>query len=384
MRQPRKIMMLATGHSPFDDRIYFKEALSLSKKYARIIIVAPGREAENKGDSGIEHLPLPEAGSLIARAFLIFRAAGAVMRERPDVCHLHDFELIFLLPFLRLFSKCKIIYDVHEVYPEAVLDSNKISKFLQLPLAIVVDITERILARLAHYIVTSDSDIAKRFETCHRVATLFNYPRVSGLAFDEHGISFLKGRYVNRVPIIYQGSMSKQRGVFQLLDAMKILRDRRSDIILLLVGAKDNDLLREVSERIKDYGLGDCVEVVKWIPHTEVFDYIRVSRLGIIPFLPTKKLMKNIPIKQFEYMACGVPVLGSDLPPISSYVKAAGCGRVFDPGSAEALAAAALDMLKDEDEWKRMSEAGRKAVRELWNWEKMEAELFSVYEEVLA
>jgi len=57
--------------------------------------------------------------------------SAAVLKIKPDICHIHDFELVLALPFLRLFSSCKLVYDVHEVYPEMVEASKKIPRFFQ-------------------------------------------------------------------------------------------------------------------------------------------------------------------------------------------------------------------------------------------------------------
>jgi len=82
-------------------------------------------------------------------------------------------------------------------------------------------------------------------------------------------------------------------------------------------------------------------------------------------------------------MACGVPVLGADLPPVASYINDAGCGRVFDSTSVQALASGVCSMLNDQSEWQRMSDAGKVAVQDKWNWDKMEDKLYAVYEELL-
>ena len=54
-----------------------------------------------------------------------------------------------------------------------------------------------------------------------------------------------------------------------------------------------------------------------------------------------------------------------------------------DSTKPEALAEGVIEILRDEQEWERMSEAGRKAVKERWNWEEMEKRLFNIYEELL-
>jgi glycosyltransferase involved in cell wall biosynthesis len=200
---------------------------------------------------------------------------------------------------------------------------------------------------------------------------------------DKGKVSQLRERYNNRTPIIYQGSMSEERGLFHMIAAMKIIKSKREDVILLLIGQLMGSLLEKVNDLIKKNSLEKYIEIVGWLPHKEIVNYISISRVGLVPFLQTKKFLKNIPVKQFEYMACGVPVLGSDLPPIASYINEARCGKVFDSRSPEALAFGVLGILKDEAEWKRMSEAGVKAVRNLWNWDKMEKALFQVYEGLL-
>jgi glycosyltransferase involved in cell wall biosynthesis len=379
-----KICMLSTGHNHLDDRIYYKEALSLLKRGGDIVIIASG-EVKRSGEipDGVEFVSLGQWRSLWSRFSLIPKAVMAVLRVKPDVCHFHDFELIFALPFLRMFSRCRIIYDVHEVYPEMALESVKIPRPLRTVTAKLVGLSERLFARLAHYIITTDDGIAKRFMSFHpRVRTVFNYPRLNLFSPDVEKADELKARYAGRTPIIYCGGMGKSKGLFLMLKAMRIIAERRPDAVLLLAGPIGGNDLEKAQEEIRESGIRDHVEFLGFVPHNEVVNYISASRLGLIANLPTPKWFINVPIKQFEYMACGVPVLGSDLPPVSSYINAAGCGTVFDPFNPESLAAAAIDILSDDAEWKRMSEAGKKAVSECWNWHEMEERLFLVYEEL--
>ena len=381
-----KICMLSTGHAPLDDRIYYKEVISLAKRFSPIILVMPGEQSDYiYEENGIRFVPLRKAESLITRFLIIPQAIKKVIKIQPQVCHIHDYELIFILPFLRLFSRCKIIYDVHEVYPEMVMESKKIPRLLCPFMSKLVDISEKILSKLANYIITADGNISKRFSNMNNhVTTIFNYPRLSLFTVNEKKLSLLKERYKNRTPIIYQGGIAENRGLFQMIRAMRILKDKKPDIILLLLGQISNNLLKRVKMEIKENRLQKYIEIVGWLPHREIVEYICISKVGLVPLLPTKKFMKNIPIKQFEYMACGVPVLGANLPPIASYITASACGKVFDSTSIESLANGVIDILQDKSEWKRMSDAGKKATREMWNWDKMEERLFNVYEELLS
>jgi len=190
----------------------------------------------------------------------------------------------------------------------------------------------------------------------------------------------LRKLYSGRVPIIYHGSISEDRGLLLMIRGMRILKRSHPEIVLVILGDMGERLRARAKRLISEYHLSQQVNLLGWIPHHEIVNYISVAKVGLVPLLRTKKFMKNIPLKQFEYMACGVPVLGADLPPISAYILTAGSGKVFDPASPEAFAAGVLEILSDEYEWERMSMAGRKAVHEHWNWHSMEAKLHKVYE----
>ncbi len=375
---------MTTGHSPFDDRIYYKEALSLSRRFSSIIIIAPKSDTDRVADVGsIKIFPLKSANSAMQRILNIPAAIRAVMKLKPAVCHFHDYEFIFALPFLRLFTNCKFIYDVHEANPEMVEQSRKIPRLLRPLLSKLVRTSEYILSHLTDYIITCDSNVAKQFKHIPKVEVIFNYPRSSIFIPDQKRLSELKKRYAGKVPIIYQGGMSEDRGLFKMIDALNIIKDSRPDILLLLVGEMSEHLYKRSRELISSYDLSGSVDLVGGIPHEDIVNYISISKIGLVPLLPTKKFLKNIPIKQFEYMACGIPVLGGDLPPTSSYITSASCGRIFNSNSSESMASNILEMLNNESELQRMSEAGKKAVTNDWNWDRMEEKLLAVYDDML-
>lgn len=378
-----KICMLSTGHNALDDRIYYKETLSLLKQYTEIVLLTPGDSQNFEGGTNLIHIQLKNNASILSRLFGIPKAIYILSKIKPNICHFHDYELIFALPFLKLFTRCKIIYDVHEVYPEMASVSQKIPQAIRPIIVRFIDLSEKMLSKLTNYIIAADENIAKRFSNTKQVATIFNYPRLSLFVPNQHKLSELKSKYNGRLPIIYHGTIDVNRGLFKMIEAMQILRKKRPEIILLLIGEIDDNLFKQVRKEIQDKRLQESIDIFGWIPHKDLVNYIFISKIGLVPFLPTKKFLKNIPVKQFEYMACGIPVLGANLPPIASYILKAECGRVYNPTSSEELANGVIDIISNETEWKRLSEAGKKAVQNLWNWDQMESKLFDVYEKLL-
>jgi glycosyltransferase involved in cell wall biosynthesis len=74
------------------------------------------------------------------------------------------------------------------------------------------------------------------------------------------------------------------------------------------------------------------------------------------------KFRVNIPVKVFEYWACGLPVIASDLPPIRPFFKNVHGGILFSPSDAAELAQAIAWLLAHPASSARMGQRGREAV----------------------
>jgi glycosyltransferase involved in cell wall biosynthesis len=80
-------------------------------------------------------------------------------------------------------------------------------------------------------------------------------------------------------------------------------------------------------------------------------------------------------------MLMGKPVVVSSCKPLRRIVEETGSGLVFEAGNSDALARAVIQ-LKDESLRRRLSEAGRRAVLEKYNWERTSKELVKMYEQL--
>jgi glycosyltransferase involved in cell wall biosynthesis len=92
------------------------------------------------------------------------------------------------------------------------------------------------------------------------------------------------------------------------------------------------------------------------------------------------KFMKNIPSKMFEYWACGLPVLASDLPPIRQFLVDGENGYLFAPASAAQLAERTAHLLCNSEQCRSLGRAGRRMVETQWNNDSQIAQLVDFYE----
>ena len=107
-----KVCILTSVHPPFDNRIFHKEAKSLTKAGYDVTLIA--QHDKDEVVDGIRIVPLPKPKNRIERmtktVWMVFRLA---LKENADVYHFHDPELIIIGLMLRARGK-KVIYDIQD------------------------------------------------------------------------------------------------------------------------------------------------------------------------------------------------------------------------------------------------------------------------------
>jgi glycosyltransferase involved in cell wall biosynthesis len=307
-------------------------------------------------------------------------ALGLALRLKPDVCHFHDLDFAPMVPLMRCFSRARLIYDVHELYPERMLVSEKIPRWSRRFAARMVDLIERIAARECSVIVGAVDSITKRFRAMgSKAVTVFNYPRLSLFAPDSDRVRQLAASFGDRPILLYQGTMGRDRGLSHMLEGMAILRERMPGVLLVLVGMSDPVLREKVDARVRRDGLDECIHIVSWAPHAEIANYIAIADIGLVPLQPSKKNRKSLPLKIFEYMACGLPMLVANLDSTVPYIDESRSGVIYDSTDPEAFAREAEILLKEPKKRAAMSEGGKTAVNRSWRWNEMEHRLLETY-----
>jgi glycosyltransferase involved in cell wall biosynthesis len=181
------------------------------------------------------------------------------------------------------------------------------------------------------------------------------------------------------VVAIFSGAFRGWHGAIQLARAVRQLRARGwSDIGAVFVG--DGPELQKV--RAEAAGL-EGVVFTGAIPHEAMPAALRAADIGVAPFdvgahRPLSLGFYWSPLKIFEYMSAGLPVVAPAIDRIRSLVQDGREGLLYDPSSPAALPSA-LERLADPDLRRLLGAAAReRAVRE-YSWkahcEEIEARL---------
>jgi len=189
----------------------------------------------------------------------------------------------------------------------------------------------------------------------------------------------------NKKVVAYVGSMSLvNHPVDLLLEAFAIVRRRCSDAVLILVGGgQDYDFLRR---RAEELGLGEFAIFVGRVKPEAVPYYLAMADVSTDPVYDDVVARARCPLKLFESMALGVPVVTGDvgdrrniLGDGEPFVLAQGrAGLLVKAGDAQALAEGILAILEDGD----LAHAAREAalrLREKYYWDVLVQEFVKVY-----
>ena len=367
-----KVCILTSVHPPFDIRIFHKEAKSLVKAGYDVMLVAQ-RDKDEIVD-GIRIVPLPKPKNRLERMTrTVWTAYRKALEIDADVYHFHDPELIPVGLFLKARGK-KVIYDVHEDYPKAILSKDYLSVLVRRLTARVFEIFEELAAKYFSGIVPATPWIAQRFERLNKnTVTVQNFP-----IFNELHIGETVPWKKRSNAVAYVGGIGLLRGAREMVEAIG-LASEKTDVRLILAGDFSPQLFKEKVESMAGW---KQTEYLGYLSRDKVAMLFGRIKAGLVLFHPEPNHISAQPNKLFEYMSAGIPVIASDFPLWREIVEGVGCGLLVNPLKPEEIADAVVYLLENPEEAEEMGKKGRKAVEEKYNWEMEEKKLLGLYDEI--
>ena len=367
------IVLLTTVHSPFDTRIFHKQARTLAKAGYGVTLVAP--HDKNETVDGVRIIALPRPRNRFARIFgHTWRALRVATRQRADVYHFHDPELLLAGVLLRLLTRAKVIYDVHEDVPQQILSKTWLPRGVRKPTSFLFSLLEKTTSRCCHAVVPATEGIAEHFR--HReLSVIHNFPDLK--LIDESEPAERNGEETS---VVYIGGITWLRGATEMLDALRIVAESHP-VRLNLIGGFHPPQLEEEARKRPEWA---HVSYFGWKPATEVYGVLRAADVGLACLHPIPRHRVALSVKLFEYMAAGIPVVASDFPLWQEIVAGSSCGLNVDPLDPQAIADAICYLIEHPDDAQEMGRRGRQAVEQKYNWQTEARKLLALYERLLA
>ncbi|MRS11734.1 MAG: glycosyltransferase [Actinobacteria bacterium] len=162
---------------------------------------------------------------------------------------------------------------------------------------------------------------------------------------------------------VFFGQFPSWQGIGTLLEAVR-LPNWPEGLPMVFVG----DGMMRAAVETAAAETPDKVVYLGRLPYAEVAGVVAHSAVSFVPMVAPERETMFSPLKLYESMACGVPVVASDVIGVSEVVNEHQCGVLVTPGDAEGIANAAAWVAQNPDEACAMGARGRDAAVSRYSW----------------
>ncbi|MGB2809046.1 MAG: glycosyltransferase [Sedimentisphaerales bacterium] len=369
-----KICILTSVHPPFDHRIFYKEAKTLIKAGYNVVLIAQHSQEETV--DGVRIVPLPTPKNRFERMTkVVWKLFKLALKEKADVYHFHDLELIPSGLFLKILGK-QVIYDIHEDFPEVTSTREWLPKFLRKPLKIIIRYVEKFAFIFFDGLVfTTEGHVKKSGNTDRKQVVLYNYPSINV-------ISSIPLDSVKKYDLVHLGTIHTWRMRF-MLKVGEAVKKTRPDFSWIFIGI-DKDTIEWAEENMPPELKENYVFIQKRT-YFEALALTSQAKIGFSYHPPGSRFEVLIPVKVFEYMALGLPIVSANMDELSKLLSSYNekIGFLISENTPDRFAEKIEILLSSEDKARDMGKFNQELCQSHFNWSGEASKLIKFYEEVL-
>lgn len=275
--------------------------------------------------------------------------------HRYDIVHIHasswwSFRRLVPIIFLGKIIHKKLIIHVHSsMFSDYYDNTNKIERYI---IKSAFSLVDRVVVLSKAW-----AEKISRFCEAERIKILFNSVPVNIISYDP----WIKQMKSPRI-ILFLGDLLRRKGIYDLIDAIKLIPRKSPEIFVALCGTGEVEKLEKI---LKNQGLDERCNIRGWVSGQEKEQLLNEAYLFVLP-----SYNEGLPMSILEAMARGTPVISTPVGGIPEVVENGVEGFLVEPGDIKALAEAMERLLTDENLWISMSKAARKKVEDNFSSER--------------
>ena len=320
---------------------------------------------------GVPASSVPGAGEWALMRQLERRLQQVAEQVRPHILHAHS-PVLNAMPALRVAKRLGIpvVYEVRAFWEDAAVDHGT-TKEGSLRYRLTRWLETRALQRVNHVFTICEGlrkDIVARGIPSGKVTVVPNAVDIEMFEPGGQPDAELKAQLglQGRSVVGFIGSFYAYEGLDLLLDALPGILSSRPDVRVLLVGGGPQEAaLKAQAIRL---GVADKVVFTGRVPHDQVQRYYDLVDILAYPRHSMRLTELVTPLKPLEAMAQGRLLVASDVGGHKELIRHGETGILFKAGSVDALVQAIVDLLREQNRWDPMRQAGRTFVETERNW----------------
>jgi glycosyltransferase involved in cell wall biosynthesis len=341
-----------------------------SNNYDVSLIVADGNGDDCINSVSIWDVGQSSRGRLSRMTVTTRRVLNKALELNASIYHFHDPELIPVGLKLKKLGKT-VIFDSHEDVEKDIHSKEYLKYKSNYAVAFLYKWFERYACSKFSAVVAATPFIRDKFLSINnRVIDVNNYPLLSEFKYDD------KYWEIKEEAVVYVGGISRIRGVEEMVSAIGLTHG----VQLKLAGAF---LDKGVEVKVKSLSSWAKVDELGFLNRTAVNEALSKSKAGLVVLHPLVNYLDALPVKMFEYMAAGLPVIASDFPFWREIIESNSCGMCVDPQKPSDIAYAIQYLVDNTEQARVMGENGRKAIEMKFNWSIELKKLLSLYESLV-
>jgi len=171
----------------------------------------------------------------------------------------------------------------------------------------------------------------------------------------------------DKIYFVFVGSLKKWHGIENAILSIERLIRQEANIMLLVIG--DGPERGDLESMVARKGLERNVTFVGKVKYSRVPLYIGTATACLALFDRARNDRTGLsPLKIFEYMACGKPVVTTDVGNLINIIGHHECGVIVKPGDIDAMSEALMNLMRNPELSKKLGGNGREAAVKHYSW----------------
>ncbi|MEM5830889.1 MAG: glycosyltransferase family 4 protein [Candidatus Aenigmatarchaeota archaeon] len=294
--------------------------------------------------------PFEEISTLIESASLSISSFPYFLASKFDVILTPQWSDLYSNFILKWFKKIKTVFCFHS-------SPRKLTKILYLPISF--NSVNEIIA-VSEFVKTN---IKKVFGVDSKV--IYN-------GVDTHifrPIKIEKDRKI--VSLLYVGSLLRKKGIYTLIDVVKELDKEQLELLIVGHGPEE----KNIRNLIKSNKIGN----IKLLGKVSLQKLIKIYNYSDIVIIPSE-YPEALPIVALEAMACGKPIIASNIGGLGEIIKKSKGGLLFEPINEKDLIEKILELANNNQKRKILGKNGRKFAKKELDWSKISEKYIKIME----